>query len=216
MTQVIPLRVPPSRLLAVVAFVTTLGVSSSGLCAPPAQASSATLRPHPDALPNTHAPGEVDRPELVPFIVANPKTLPGIVVDETEAVLVGQWQYSTHTPPYVGVGYLHDRKAGKGNSSVTFTPTLPQAGVYEVRLSHCYNARRSTNTPVTIRHADGENTVRINQQQVPKHDRLFRSLGRFRFHSGKSGWARISTDGTDGKYVIADAVQFILIASDAR
>jgi hypothetical protein len=170
---------------------------------------SVARQPHPDALRNTHAPGEVDKPELVPFVVKDSKTLPGIVVDETEAILVGQWQYSTHTPPYVGLGYLHDRKAGKGKSSVTFTPELPKAGVYEVRLAHCYNVRRSTNTPVTIHYADGEKTVRINQQQVPKHGRLFRSLGEYSFKAGRQGWVRISTGGTDGKYVIADAVQFL-------
>ncbi len=168
-----------------------------------------TLRPHPDALPNPHKPGEVDNPKLVPFIVKHPDDLPGIVVDEIDAKLVGSWKYSTHTPPYVGLGYLHDQKAGKGKSSVTYTPNLPQAGMYEVRLSHCYNIRRSTNTPVTIHHADGETTVRINQQEIPKHKRLFRSLGKFRFLAGQAGWVRISTEGTDGKYVIADAVQFL-------
>ena len=65
------------------------------------------LRPHPQALLSSHAPGEVDRQEMVPFIVADPASLPGIVVDETAAELVGDWQYSTHTPPYVGLGYLH-------------------------------------------------------------------------------------------------------------
>src|SRR5436190_10434943 len=97
------------------------------------------LAPHPKAVKNIHAPGEVDRPEMVKFIVADPASLPGIVVDETAAELVGEWQYSTHTPPYVGLGYLHDMKAGKGTKSVTFTPTLPKSGWYEVRLAHCYN-----------------------------------------------------------------------------
>lgn len=174
------------------------------------------LRPHPDAVPNTHSPGEVDKPELVPFIVKDKSKLKGIVVDEIDAKLVGSWQYSTHTPPYVGLGYLHDQKKGKGKSSVTFTPKIPTDGVYEVRLSHCYNIRRSINTPVTIHHADGEKTLRINQQEVPKHKRLFRTMGRFRFKAGKRGWVRISTGGTDGKYVIADAVQFIPVKPDAQ
>ena len=67
---------------------------------------SAALVPHPKAIPNIHAPGEVDKPEMVKFIIADPASLPGIVVDETAAELVGEWQYSTHTPPYVGLGYL--------------------------------------------------------------------------------------------------------------
>jgi hypothetical protein len=173
------------------------------------------LKPHPKAVPNIHPPGEVDRPEMVKFIVSDPASLSGIVVDETAAELVGEWQYSTHTPPYVGLGYLHDMKAGKGAKSVTFTPYLPKAGWYEVRLAHCFNVRRSTKTPVTIHHADGDTTVRINQQAEPAHDHLFRTLGTFRFEAGRKGWVRVSNDGTEaGKVVIADAVQFLPVAGN--
>lgn len=171
--------------------------------------AASVIQPHPDALANTHPPGEVDIPANVKFIVADPASLPGIVLDETDAKLEGEWQYSTHTPPYVGIGYLHDRKDGKGEKSVTWTPDIPETGIYEVRLSHCYNIRRSTNSPVTIRHADGEKTIRINQQDVPEHGKLFRTLGKFRFAKGSKGFVRISNEGTDGKYVIADAVQFL-------
>lgn len=168
------------------------------------------LKPHPKAVPNNHPSGEVDRLEMLRFIVADPASLPGIVVDETAAELVGEWQYSTHTPPYVGLGYLHDMKAGKGAKSVTFTPDLSEAGWYEVRLAHCYNVRRSTKTPVTIHHADGDTTLRINQQQEPEHGLLFRTLGTFRFEAGRKGWVRVSNDGTEpDKVAIADAVQFL-------
>ena len=168
-----------------------------------------SIEPHPDAAPNTHAPGEVDIKANQKFIIPNPDTLPGIVLDETSAILKGKWQYSTHTPPYVGIGYLHDQKSDKGKKSVTFTPDLPQSGKYEVRLSHCYNSRRSTITPVTIVHANGKSIVRINQQDVPKHGKLFRSLGTFEFKKGKKGSVIISNERTEGKYVIADAVQFL-------
>ena len=171
------------------------------------------LKPHPKAVANIHSPGEVDRPEMVKFIVSDSAMLPGIVVDEMDAELVGEWQYSTHTPPYVGLGYLHDMKAGKGSKSVTFTPELPKAGWYEVRLAHCTNVRRSTKTPVTIHHADGDAKVIINQQQEPEHGRLFRTLGTFRFEAGRAGWVRVSNEGTEAdKVVIADAVQFLPVA----
>ena len=174
------------------------------------------LKAHPEAQPNIHAPGVVDRPELVPFIIADPTTLPGIVVDEADAKLEGSWQYSTHTPPYVGLGYLHDLREGKGAKSATLTPSLPRDGWYEVRLAHCYNVRRATNTPVTIRHADGETTIRINQQEEPPHARLWRTLGIFRFTAGRSGHVRIGNEGTDGKYVIVDAVQFLPASAPPR
>lgn len=194
-----------------VIFVIWSGIFAEGNDAV-AQEPATILKPHPNAVANTHPPGEVDKPELVPFIVADPSEMKGIVVDETEAKLVGVWQYSTHTPPYVGLGYLHDQKTGKGEKAVIFTPQLPKAGRYEVRLAHCYNIRRSTNTPVTIHHADGDKTIRINQQQIPEHKKLFRTLGVFRFNKGKSGWVKISNAGTDGKYVIADAVQFLFVS----
>jgi hypothetical protein len=183
----------------------------AGFCVVCFAAEPATaLKPHPQAVANIHPPGEVDNPALVPFIVADPKSLPGIVVDETEATLVGSWQYSTHTPPYVGLGYLHDQKAGKGQKSVTFTPNIPKTGRYEVRIAHCYNVRRSTTTPITIHHADGDTTIRINQQETPEHGKLFRSLGTFRFEAGRSGWVRVSNDGTEpNKVAIADAVQWL-------
>lgn len=168
------------------------------------------LEPHPEAVPNEHAPGEVDRPEMVPYIVADPASLPGLVVDETAAELTGEWQYSTHTPPYVGLGYLHDRKAGKGGKSVAFTPDLPKAGWYEVRLAHCHNVRRSTRTPVTVRHAGGATTLIVNQQQEAPVDRLWRPLGVFYFAAGRAGWVRVGNEGTEpDKVVIADAVQFL-------
>jgi hypothetical protein len=173
-----------------------------------------SIEPHPDAVPNTHAPGEVDIEANVKLIISDPKKLSGIVLDETDAVLTGKWQYSTHTPPYVGIGYLHDQKSEKGKKSVTWAPDIPKAGKYEVRISHCYNSRRSTNTPVTIVHANGKTTTKINQQDVPKHGKLFRSLGVFEFKKGKAGSVSISNEGTDGKYVIADAVQFLPISQN--
>lgn len=183
---------------------------------PPEGEDKLKLRPHPQAVANTHAPGEVDRPELVPFIVRDQRTLPGIIVDEMDAKLIGKWQYSTHTPPYVGLGYLHDQKGDKGKKSVIFTPTIPKTQRYEVRVSHCYNKRRSTNTPIVIHHADGESRMRINQQQTPGYGKLFRSLGTFRFEAGRKGWVKISTEGTEGKYVIVDAVQFLPVADRPR
>ena len=166
---------------------------------------------HPAAVPNSHAPGEVDHPELVPFIVPDTESLPGLVLDDADAVLVGDWQYSTHTPPYVGYGYLHDQKSGKGEKSVTYQPYFHRAGTYELRISHCFNIRRSTNTLVQVRSAKALDEFRINQQEIPEHNRLFRTIGYFDFNQGRDQWIKISNSGTDGKYVIADAIQLIEI-----
>ncbi len=165
---------------------------------------------------NLPDPDEVDRPELIPFIVTDISKLRGIVVDDSAAKLIGEWKHSVHTPPFVGKSYLHDDKKGKGEKSATFIPDLPVAGIYEVRLSHNSNVRRAINAPVTIKSADGEKTIRINQQDPAKYGKLFRSLGKFRFEAGKKGSVTISTDGTEGKNVIVDAVQFIPVGEAAE
>lgn len=169
----------------------------------------AAPRINPAALPGTHPPGEVDNQQLAALVIRNADRLPGIVVDDCDAELQGAWQYSTHTPPYVGRGYLHDMNTGKGRKSATYRPQLPKDGWYEVRLSHCRNIRRSTNTLITISHADGQTSLRLNQQLTPEHGQLFRTLGSFRFTAGSQHWVRISNDDTTGKYVIADALQWI-------
>ena len=159
--------------------------------------------------PTLPKPGQVDKPEMIRFIKPDPTALPGIVVDDTEAKLVGKWKHSVHTPPFVGKSYLHDMKEGKGEKSATFTPALPKAGLYEVRMSHNSNIRRANGVPVTIRHADGETVVLINEGEHAPIEKLFRSLGTFRFDKGKKGFVTIATRGTEGKYVIVDSVQFI-------
>ena len=165
--------------------------------------------PRPNVLANTHKPGEVDNEELVKYIIADTADLHGIVIDDTEARVIGQWQQSTHTPPHVGYSYLHDMNEGKGEKKIVYETKLPKSGLWELRMSHCSNIRRATNAPVTIRHADGETTVIVNEQEPAQHDRLFKTLGRFRFKKGQTASVTISNEGTEGKYVIADAVQFL-------
>ena len=178
---------------------------SSGLT----RATGLVPREHPRAEPNTHAPGEVDNVDLVRRVVPDASRLSGIVVDDIDAELVGKWQYSTHTPPYVGAGYLHDMREGKGTKSAKFTPSIKREGRYEVRLSHCTNVRRADKVRVRIHHADGDDEVVVNEQTFPEHDELFTTLGRYRFTAGRAGWVEISNEATDGKYVIVDAVQFL-------
>ncbi len=192
-----------------IAIGTLIAVASTTGCHLFNTRAQSTPRLHPAAIPNTHTPGDVDKPSLVPFIIATPNSLPGLVIDETEAVLEGDWQYSTHTPPYVGAGYLHDQKSGKGTKSVTYHPQFRQSGLFELRLSHCYNVRRSTNTLIQIKSANGIDEMRINQQKVPEHHRLFRTIGTYKFNANEENWVRISNGGTEGHYVIADAIQFL-------
>ncbi|MBY0523025.1 MAG: DUF1553 domain-containing protein [Gemmataceae bacterium] len=141
-----------------------------------------------------------------------PGKLVGITVDDKEAKLVGTWKSSMFSRPYVGEGYIHDDKTGKGEKSATFTAKLPKAGEYEVFISYTATKGRSTNTPVTIKSADGEKTVLVNQELAPKLDGLFHSVGKFRFAAGDAGSVTISNKDTTG-YVIVDAVRWVPVGA---
>ncbi|MCX7825573.1 MAG: FAD-dependent oxidoreductase, partial [Verrucomicrobiae bacterium] len=146
-------------------------------------------------------------PPPVPGRQLDPARLGGFVVDDTQARITGNWIESRSGSPYVGSGYLHDGDEDKGKKSVRFTPTLPAAGRYEVRLVYAGLDNRASNVPVVIRSADGEKTVIVNQRKRLANDQPL-SLGTFRFDAGDTGWVEVRTDGADG-YVVADAVQFV-------
>jgi hypothetical protein len=138
-----------------------------------------------------------------------------VVVDDSEARVVGAWVASKYSPHFVGVGYLHDDKNGKGEKSITWTPDLPRAGKYEVRLAFAGNGGRADSVPVTIRHADSETVVKVDQSRKAKIDRLYEPLGVFRFEKGRAGSVSMSNLGTTG-YVLADAVEFVPVELDAN
>ncbi|MBI1311121.1 DUF1553 domain-containing protein [bacterium] len=134
--------------------------------------------------------------------------LAGIVVDDSQAELVGVWTSSTFTKRFVGDGYIHDNREDRGQKSVTFRPEIPADGDYEVRIAYASGGGRAKNVPVVVRSADDEKSFIVNQEQLPELAGLFHSLGRFQFTQGHTGYVRISNSSTDG-YVIADAAQFI-------
>ena len=134
--------------------------------------------------------------------------LPGIVLDDGDAVLKGFEQTGHTTPGYVGDGYRHDGNAEKGAMTARFTPALPTAGRYRVAVSYSINGNRATNVPVTIHHAGGDTKVLVNQKLKPKGEGPFHVVGTFEFAAGKDGWVEIGNAGTDG-HVIVDAVQWL-------
>ena len=136
-----------------------------------------------------------------------PKDFSGKVLDNTIAKLEGQWQSSHANSPYFLDGYLHDGDSHKGQCSASFETEL-DAGTYEVQLSYAPNNNRASNVPVRITHADGTESVVVNQKRKPNLDKAFVSLGRFRFGPGHPARVVVRNDGTDG-HVIVDAVRLV-------
>jgi len=134
-----------------------------------------------------------------------PSQLPGLVMDDSQAELVGPWVQSTSFPNFIGTGYIHDGKTAKGDCTATFIPTIPKAGRYEVRVAYTASPSRDAKVPIHILHADGEEDLTIDQSATPPIDARFISLGTFRFEKDGAGFILVSNEGTSG-HVTLDAV----------
>lgn len=137
----------------------------------------------------------------------DPRALPGLVLDDTDAVKRGDWSPSSSIGGYIGAGYLHDGNAKKGELSATYKFTLKEPGEYEVRVAYTPNPNRASNIPIAIHHAAGESKATLDEKQAPSIDKSFQSLGKFRFD--KQATVVISNTATNG-YVVIDAVQLVL------
>ncbi|MGB3119831.1 MAG: FAD-dependent oxidoreductase, partial [Verrucomicrobiales bacterium] len=140
-----------------------------------------------------------------------PAKLPGVVVDDTKAVLHGSWQESHSAKRFVGDGYQHDGNSADGKCSARFEATLPGAGRYEVRLGYPPNPNRAGNVRVTIEHSAGTAEVRVNQRTTPPLENGFATLGTFDF--GANAAVTISNQNADG-YVVIDSVQWLRVPNN--
>jgi hypothetical protein len=157
---------------------------------------------------------DFESPSLTPSaprVVLPKEKLGGVVVDDTEATLTGFDTTSTSHPTYVEAGYRHDGNDNKGRQTARFVADLPKSGRYQVLIAYPWNANRASNVPVTIRHADGETKVVLNEKKKPAVKDLLEPVGTFRFENGRKAQVEISNADTNG-YVVIDAVQWVEVA----
>lgn len=141
-------------------------------------------------------------------MAADKLPLAGVIYDDTDAERVGEWKESTYLPTRFGASYLHDDKQGKGEKKVVFRGSLPENGIYEVRVAYNADDRRARKVPITVEAWKDTARVTLDQTKTPEVGGLFQPIGRFHFEKGGRVNVVIETGGTDG-YVIVDAVQFI-------
>jgi hypothetical protein len=138
----------------------------------------------------------------------DPAKLPGIVQDDTQAKLTGEWHESRSSGGYVGDAYTHDQHEQQGQKQARFTVPIEKSGRYEVRISYPPLANRASNVKVTIDAADGSHEVTVDERRTPSIDKMFEPLGKFDFERGKPAVITFSNAGANG-YVIIDAVQLL-------
>ncbi|HUE71864.1 MAG TPA: DUF1549 domain-containing protein [Pirellulaceae bacterium] len=136
----------------------------------------------------------------------DPASLRGILQDDSAAKVEGTWSKSTHTKPFLGVGYQY--ASGGEGQKVTFSVEIEEAGEYQVLLSYTPGPNRTEKGAVIIRQADNEKIVYVNQMRKPDGPYSFHPLGEFRFEPGTVDVV-VSAEGNKKGVVIADGIQLL-------
>jgi hypothetical protein len=122
-----------------------------------------------------------------------------VVVDDVDAVFVGDWVEGTDPPGFYGSGY-HRSEAGVGSDTATWNLSFSRQGEFEVLAWWPADASHATNAPFAIAHDGGTSVVRVDQQAGGE----WVSLGRYDFSRGTYP-VQLSDDANGA--VAADAVR---------
>lgn len=147
-------------------------------------------------------------PEPKGAMNVDPKTLPGIVLDDAQAELKGQWGRSSSFKPHVGTGYRHDDKRADGQSVAVFRCKAPKTGRYTLRMAYSPHATRATKVPVTIECNGRKTEITADQTQPLATGEAFRTIGTVQLDGNMETVITLSNTGTDG-FVILDALQLV-------
>jgi hypothetical protein len=145
----------------------------------------------------------------------DPKSLPGLILDDAQAELSGDWERSTNFKPHVGGGYLHDEQRADGKARAVFRFKGPADGEYELRMAYSAHETRTTRLPVTIMGGDTEQRFTVDQTQPTPTGEAFRPIGSLRLRQGVEYTLTVTNQDTKG-FVIVDAFQLLPVDASAK
>jgi hypothetical protein len=147
-------------------------------------------------------------PEPKGAMSIDPKTLPGIVLDDKQAELKGEWSHSSGFKPHIGTGYLHDDKRGDGESMAVFRFKAPGTARYDLRMAYSAHETRATKVPLTIQNGKKAIELFVDQTQPLPAGEAFRSIGKVELQKDLETTITLRNRETDG-FVILDALQLL-------
>ena len=132
-----------------------------------------------------------------------------LILDNTNATVVGTWNTGTSSPDKYGPDYRY-KSGGTGTAYLQYTPNIVAGAFYRVYEWHPQGSNRTTNAPYVINYNGGSQTIGINQQVNGGQWNL---LGTFNFAAGSSGNVQVADTVSDTNHIVlADAIQFAYAA----
>ncbi len=144
-----------------------------------------------------------------------PASLPGLILDDAQAELSGDWERSTNFKPHVGTGYLHDEQRSDGKSRATFRFKAPADGDFELRMAYSAHETRTTRLPVTIVGDGAIQRFTVDQTMALPAGQAFREFARLRLRTGVEYTLTLTNEDTKG-FVILDAFQLLPVATPTK
>ncbi len=136
----------------------------------------------------------------------DPKKFPG-VVDDSKAVLKGDWKKGQGLKPYFSFGYQY---SSNPKSTATFTLEAPMAGLYDTRIAYQPHPNRGKSVPVEV--ITGDQTIQmsstVNMTQKPSFENGFHSVGKITLRKGQKVLVNLIAEGALGN-VHVDAAQLV-------
>ena len=143
------------------------------------------------------------------------KSLPGLILDDAQAELSGDWERSTNFKPHVGTGYLHDEQRSDGKSRAVFRFKGPADGEFALRMAYSAHETRTTRLPVTVVGGGTEQSFTVDQTQPLPAGEAFRPIGSLHLRQGVEYTLTVTNQDTKG-FVIVDAFQLLPVVAPAK
>ena len=145
----------------------------------------------------------------------NSKSLLGLILDDAQAELSGDWERSTNFKPHVGTGYLHDEQRSDGKSRATFRFKAPADGDFELRMAYSAHPTRTTRLPVTLTNGPQVQTFTVDQTIALPSGDAFRTIGTVRLRRDGDYVLEVTNKDTGG-FAIVDAFQLLPVATPTK
>jgi hypothetical protein len=144
-----------------------------------------------------------------------PASLPGLILDDAQAELSGEWERSTNFKPHVGTGYLHDEQRSDGKSRAVFRFKAPADGDFELRMAYSAHPTRTTRLPVTLTNGPQVQTFAVDQTIALPSGDAFRAIGTVRLRRDGDYVLEVTNKDTGG-FTIVDAFQLLPVATPTK
>lgn len=141
----------------------------------------------------------------------DPKSLPGIVLDDTTAKLTGSWDSSSRFTPHIGAGYIYCGQpdvAATAAQTATFKVQVPKTGNYQVLMAYSPHETRTSAVPVIVRSGGSKSTFTVDQTKRLPDGKLFQEIGTAHLQADTPSTITVSNEGTRG-FVIVDGIQLL-------